>query len=166
MDWGSVPEWLSLLAIVGGVVAFLIGRRDASRSQASRVFLIVLSFTTSTDARSATTKVEVANLSDAPVFDVNVLQFGWGGRRRTWRLRTTDQWTTGDRVRPGRLFATIPPNTRGLTQNMAGLPPPPLAGQVTPPFVMVFRDGNGRRWVRWHDGRLNRLSPGRTALPG
>ncbi len=158
MDWGSVPEWLSLLAIVGGVIAFWIGRRDAARQLASRIFLIVLSFTISSDESKRTTKIEVANLTETPIFDVNVLQFSWGHRRRSWRFRSSDQWCTGNRLRPGRLFATIAPNTRGVTQTMQGLGPSPDATQVTPPFVLVFRDGNGRRWVRWQDGRLSRIS--------
>ena len=33
----------------------------------------------------------------------------------------------------------------------------PAPEMPTAQLVLTFRDGNGRNWVRWHDGRLNRI---------
>jgi hypothetical protein len=38
---------------------------------------------------------------------------------------------------------------------VSGLEP----GREGPPLTVGFRDGHGRRWVRWSDGKLTRLYP-------
>jgi hypothetical protein len=65
---------------------------------------------------------------------------------------------TGPYMPGGGVFPTIFPKESTDVHDVAGLREWGPAGEL-PPIMLVFRDGLGRRWVRWHDGKLTRLAP-------
>jgi hypothetical protein len=152
VDWGSVPAWLGELAGIAVVIAFLAGRLDARRELAAQVLATHVSTQLTTTAESSIT-VQVANYSPAPIFNVGVATYDWGRRRWDWRLRHRRKWWTGARF-AGRVVVTIPPELHGP---VCDLPAPRTPGKLgeLPPVIVTFTDGNGHRWVRWPDGRLN-----------
>lgn len=109
------------------------------------------------DDRRPLTEFEIVNNSRLPVFDVGVSAWQWGRRRLTWRIRRYDRWMTRDLL-VSRVYPMIRPTSRTDADDLPGLPTPGPPG-VPPPVMLVFTDGHGRRWVRWHDGRLTKLYP-------
>lgn len=165
-DWGSVPAWLGLAGAAVAVLAYLAGRRDAARTHAAAVYAVITGSRQMPDASVTEdnrrfTKVVVHNDGDLPALDVSPSVWEWGRRRWTWRFRRHTDWWTGKRVQ-GIVYATIAPHSTGAEHEFLGigLPPRGQPDTVRPPVVLVFLDGNGRRWVRWPDGRLHRIWPG------
>jgi hypothetical protein len=108
---------------------------------------------------------EIHNDGPLPILGVDVSGWSWGSRRRvTWRLRPIDQLMTGKSA-PGGAFGNtdIAPWTRTSEQELPPQPRIVLAGEP-PPIMITFRDGRGRQWVRWPDGRLSRMSTSRHVL--
>jgi hypothetical protein len=170
IDWGSVPAWLALGGVVVAVAVFVAGRADATRKHAASVYVVITSFKAGTgdrylaDAPGAEapppfTKVVIQNDGDLPVVDANVSVWEWGHRRWDWWDRGMTDWWTGQRVR-GVDYATIAPHSEATEHEFpaVGLPATRRPGDTArPPVILIFRDGNGRRWVRWPDGRLSRV---------
>jgi hypothetical protein len=57
----------------------------------------------------------------------------------------------------GRGYWTVEPES-SLDIELSMVADPEVADDG-PPVMVGFRDGNGRRWVRWSDGKLTRLYP-------
>jgi hypothetical protein len=106
----------------------------------------------------AFTKYQIVNDGALPASSVGVSAWTWGRRRITWRFRRRDSWMTGSRLEGGAVFPTIVPRSRTEVHDLPGLwewgPP-----GDPPPIMLTFRDGLGRRWIRWPDGKLTRLTP-------
>lgn len=98
----------------------------------------------------------LVNDGPAPIRFVGVTLFRPGRRRWGWRLRPsrTSRWT-GEKV-SGRFFPIVWPETRIDGDNMEFVGRFQDWGLGFHPIVVEFTDGNGRRWVRWPDGRLSR----------
>jgi hypothetical protein len=154
-------DWVQWLALVGGLVAaaaFVVGRRDVSRADAARVYAIVSKYRYGLGKEPIFTTFKVVNDSAAPALQVGVSAWDWGRRRRAWRLRRHEQWMTGRRIH-GNVFSTIEPNSSTKEHDLPGLTSYAGQGGESPPIMLVFRDGQGRRWVRWPDGKLTTLYP-------
>ena len=166
-DWGSVPSWLGLAGVVVAAAAFVSGRFDAMRRPASMVFPIVTSYKYGSRDEDNHTTVRIENGSDMPAFECGISLYDWGRRRRAWRVRPHDNWMTGKRI-VGRVYPTLLAHSETGEDQLPGLANPmepdhtPTLRYVSPNVLLVFRDGNGRRWVRWPDGKLSRLRPSRS----
>jgi hypothetical protein len=160
-------DWVQWLALTGGLVAvasFVRDRREAQRVDAGSIYVIVTSYNTGMPGATYPifTKYEVHNTGPLPALSVSVS--GWPAtarRRLTWRLRPIDQWMTGTRA-PGGVFPTITPGGVTAEHDLQPLTSSTIGG-MAPPIMLTFRDGRGRSWVRWPDGRLNRLTLSRSA---
>jgi hypothetical protein len=160
-------DWVGWLALVGGFVAlvtFSMGRRDLARADAACVYVLVTKFRagTPTEKHPIFTTYQIFNPSRLPLLGVSPSAWTWGRRRVTWRFRRYERWMTGQRL-VGRAYATIAPNGSTHEHDLPGLETVGGAG-ATPPVMLIFRDGHGRRWVRWPDGKLCRLYPSRYFL--
>jgi hypothetical protein len=162
-DWGSVPQWLALGGVLLAVASYIAGRWDVVRDNAAKVYVIITAFQIGTgraDGPGAWTKARIHNGSALPIYDAALSAWEWGARRSTWRLRKHSAWMTGEQV-TGCVFPTISPGGDSDEEELFGLHHPsredPKPESIRPPLMLVFRDGNGRRWVRWPDGRLNRV---------
>lgn len=154
---------LKFLAISGALVAvaaFVAGRRDLARSDASRVYVIVTAFRYGEPSVDSPlfTNVRIVNDGPLPIFSVGLSTWDWGHRRTTWRLRRHRRWMTGRRL-TGQLYPTVLPESQTDEATFDGVPGYPNESGQSPYVLLVFRDGLGREWVRWHDGRLSRLYP-------
>jgi hypothetical protein len=160
-DWGDVPLWLALVIALVAAVAFVDGRLDGRRAMASRVYVVVATdFTASSDVLGGAeghVSVRPTNYGESPAFGVAVALHDWGHRRRYWRFRTRDQWWTGSPVAGGtRIYSMVEPESSGEIVELppaAGVPP-----RRVPQVILTFRDGSGRRWVRWPNGTLQSAS--------
>lgn len=156
VEWGTVPDWLSMVGTVG---AFAIGgallsreiqrnralERDREREQASRVIvqvdqpqvhdLVGVSFAPPLGVQTAV----VANHSDLPIYGCIVV---FVDRRTGQRLATRD-------------LNVIAPH--GIGRHL----PPQELWSNDPDHVIVadavFYDSAGRRWYRRFNGALRRL---------
>lgn len=158
-DWGTVPAWLALAGGAAALVSYRTSRRDLKRAPAAGVYVVVTSFHVSAPhEREDHTAYKVSNTGTLPIYDVCVSVWEFGKRRRTWRFRKANDWMIGARIE-GRTHICIEPGSEAAGDDMS--PPKLHAGVLkkfeAPPVMVVFRDGNGRRWVRWPDGRLNRV---------
>jgi hypothetical protein len=163
-DWGSVPTWFGLVAAVVAGIAYVTGRRDSRRALASSVYVMVVSGTYQVDLKLWPPRVvaefQLVNDSSGPIFDCHVMLSQYGARRRHfWRLRLHEGRLTTPRIMTRSLTAVWP---KGKSTRID------LGGPITQvpaadirewwAITLAFRDANGRRWIRWPDGRL---SPGR-----
>jgi hypothetical protein len=156
VQWGTVPDWLSMVGTVGAfaVVGALLWRetqrdraveRDRERGQASRVIvqvdqpqvhdLVGVSFAPPQGVQTAV----VANHSDLPIYGCVVV---FVDRRTGRRLATRD-------------LNVIAPH--GIGRHL----PPQELWSNDPGHVIVadaiFYDSAGRRWHRRFNGALRRL---------
>jgi len=156
MDW---VQWLALAGGLTAVAAFVQERRDRIRADAADVYVVVTEYRCASpeDEERSFTRFQVFNRAARPIFRVGVAAWDWGRRRITWRLRRHENWMTGRRI-VGRVFSTIAPSTETSEAKLPGLLPDGDPGE-SPPIMLVFRDGHGRRWVRWPDGRLMKAYP-------
>jgi hypothetical protein len=145
----------TFIALVLAAVAVLTygskvneGRRDLAR------FVHTLEARVSEDHRIL--DAVLANDGPAPIRFVGVTLFRPGRRRWWWRVRRgRTGWWTGDKV-SRRFFPIVWPETRIDDENMQFVGRFDGSGLGFHPIVVEFTDGNGRRWVRWPDGRLSR----------
>jgi hypothetical protein len=157
-DWGDAGVWLALIIAVVVAVAFVAGRLDDRRALASRVY-VVLSHPSDKPAGAADRHVSVrpTNYGEAPVFGLAVALHAVGHRRRSWRFQHREHWWTGALLPEGvRNYPMIEPDSSGETVELpvpADVPP-----TRDPPAIVTFRDSNGRRWVRWPNGKLQSAS--------
>ena len=66
---------------------------------------------------------------------------------------------TGDRIE-GRVHVNIEPGGTAVGTDMTApqYPKPKHSkSSGSPPVMLIFRDGFGREWVRWPNGKLNRV---------
>jgi len=162
-DWATVvPAWLALGGAFAALLAYLGGRTDARRRHAAAVFVVVTSFRDGTKPHDPLgyTRYCIHNNGDLPLTDVRVSMWKGDRRKQLWRFQTPDGWLFGGRVKE-KVFPTIfPPNEADAEEHDFGMPPlgwESNSNGTNPPLTLVFCDGNGRRWVRWPDGRLSRL---------
>ena len=103
------------------------------------------------------TRYQIFNKGVLPALAVRVAAWDWGRRRVTWRLRRYENWMTGRRI-VGRVINTLEPDS---CTDVDDFPAPVRRGPVEelPPIMLIFRDGSGREWVRWPDGKITRLTP-------
>ena len=71
------------------------------------------------------------------------------------------QWMTGRRI-AGNVYSTLLAHSASKESELPGVGLPVSNKklgdtQVMPVLLLAFRDGNGRRWIRWPDGKLSRL---------
>jgi hypothetical protein len=156
VDW---VQWLGLAGGLAALATFVWGRRDASRSDAAAVYVVVTTFQPAPlpPGEAVFTRYQIVNDGDLPVLIVAVEAWDWGRRRITWRLRREEHWMTGRRIIE-RVYNTVTPHTstdEDQVPGLAGIGPP----GVNPPILLRFCDGHGRRWVRWPDGKLARDAP-------
>jgi hypothetical protein len=156
-DWGNVPAWIALVGGLSALVSYATARVDARRVVASGLYVVPTRYKygdpPSDENRS---DHKIANAGSLPVYDVGVSVWEFGRRRWFWRFRLATDWMSGKRLE-GRVFPAIEP---GGTVDVEDMTPPQRPTEPTdsrrPPILLIFRDGNGRKWVRWPDGRLNR----------
>ncbi len=160
-DWGSVPAWVGLAFGSTALAAYVSARRDARRAPGAAVYLVHQGFKVSSPPSDDDfTAYKVVNTGSLPVYDVGVSVWEYGRRRWFWRIRRFTRWMTSDQI-TGRVHVAIEPGGQGEGGDM----PAPrhrseakrVGDSTAPPVLVVFRDGNGRQWVRWPDGRLNRV---------
>jgi hypothetical protein len=167
IDWSW--EWLSwarvggTLALAGGLAAaatFVASRLDQARAEAARLYVKVPMHLAGPagPGESAFTRYVIVNDGALPASTVGVSAWSWGRRRTLWRFRRRAKWMTGPRVEGGAVFPTIFPGESTDVHDLPGLWEWGPAGAL-PPIMLVFRDGLGRRWVRWPDGKLTRFAP-------
>jgi hypothetical protein len=160
-DWGSVPAWIALIGGFIAAAAFWTGRRDRTKADAARVYAVVTSFRGGGRSDENFTNTRIYNDGARPIFDVGLSVWEWGRRRWTWRVRRHEHCMTGNRIE-GAVYSGVLPGTNTTEAELRGLVTYSRYGlEVAPPILLIFRDGNGRRWIRWPDGRLSRLRPSR-----
>jgi hypothetical protein len=163
-DWGDAGPWLVLILALVVAVAIVAGRLDDRSSLASHVYVVVSKSTASDDRpgeAAGHVSVRPANYGEAPIFGLAIALHSFGHRRRSWRFQQRDQWWTGAPVPGGvRTYPMIEPDSSGQTVELPvpeepseGLPP-----RRDPQVILTFRDSNGRRWVRWPNGKLQSAS--------
>lgn len=151
-------QWLALSGGLVAVVTFVADRRERTRAEAAGVYVIVTRFLPVTRHAGGYTFYEIVNDGQLPALRVSVSGWTWGARRRfAWRLRPIGSWMTGRRI-PAGVFPQVLPQSRTDEHDMMPLSAEGDVPGERPPIMLVFRDGYGRSWVRWPDGRLNRLS--------
>jgi hypothetical protein len=163
MPSGEGIDWVQWLALAGGlsaVAAFMANRRDAARSDAAGVYVQVTLFQGApAPGGSATfTRYKIVNNGQLPASSVGIQALDWGRRRLLWRLRRRKNWWTGDWLAGGAVYPIISPNSETDENELAGPAKWGPTGE-THPLMLKFRDGQGREWVRWPDGKLTRLAP-------
>ncbi len=158
----DVPEWIGVGGVLIAALAYWSGRLDARRSLASAVHAVAERFEVGGDRPEI--DVKVYNGSDRPVFDVLVCVWSWPGRRRWWwRAVTYGRWLSGARQQEMGTHAIREHGASDLME-FRRFPAECIHDRgrtFRPPILVVFTDGNGRRWVRWPDGRLSRFHPSR-----
>lgn len=158
IDFGNVPAWLALVGGATGLWTYLSGRHTAKMSHAARVYAVITDPASGelVEASLPPAVVKLRNSGELPIYDARVSLWTPGGRRAHWRF-CRHRWWTGTLVKSCHYRAIEPgqevTNSDVLVVNgQLGASPP-----SSPALFVTFRDGNGRRWVRWPDGRLNSL---------
>jgi hypothetical protein len=156
MDW---VQWLGLGGALAAVATFWSNRRDAARSDAASVYVQVTLFQSAPAPEDSWvfTRFQIVNDSRFPASSVGVDAWDWGRRRFMWRFLLHRGWWTGHRI-TGAVYPTITPSHATAEHDFPGPEKSGPAGEV-PPIMLRFRDGHGREWVRWPDGKLTRLAP-------
>ena len=154
--------WLALAGGLVAVAAFVVSLHESAKRHASAIFVVATHTPHGDPPRPGEfTRFVFHNDSDLPALDVTVSAWAFGRRRRLWRLCRPDKWLGSKRLGSWH-YPTVPPHTSTKEEQ---LKPPPVTpkrgGSTRPPLVITFRDGTGRRWVRWPDGRLQRRVPHR-----
>jgi len=142
---------------LAAAAAFIAGRLDRARSEAAGLYVMVTSSLSGPTDEPVFTRFQIFNKSALPAMSVGVEAWDWGRRRVFWRVRRHRNWMTG-RFIVGRVYNTIAPESETEEELLPGLHGWGPPGEA-PPVLLVFRDGLGRQWVRWPDGKLTRLVP-------
>jgi hypothetical protein len=167
-DW---PAWIALAGVAAAILTYWQSRRDTKRSVAARVYLAVTAFAYSDADGTPATAFTLTNGSELPIYDAHVSLSQSGTRRWCWRwFKKRDDWWTGAWLQSVIWFALLPGHTASHTS--PAIDHPPAGSTVVPPLITTFRDANGRQWVRWPNGRLNRkwkmnkMTSGHTPISG
>lgn len=161
LSWDRAAQVVAILAGLVAVATFALNRRDRTRAAAASVFPIVERFKTlpllGGVEGDEMTVVRIANASQLPVYGTRVMLFDWGSRKWLWKFKLTESVWTTDRV-DGAMIQTIRPLSESDEVELKPVTFPSEEFLEYPPQVVIwFRDGFGRRWVRWPHGRLSRL---------
>lgn len=157
-DWGTVPSWLALAGGSTALLTYLSARRDTRRAAAAGVYIVVSKFRFSVPpAEGDFTEYKLVNGGLLPIYDASVSVWEFGTERRTWRFRRECDWMTGARI-GGRVHTAIEPGGSATGEDMpAPEYPETHSTPISPPILLIYRDGNGRQWVRWPTGKLSRV---------
>jgi hypothetical protein len=159
VEWGTVPQWLTLGTLLLALGAFVVERWDKTRAPACGVYAVVDHPDADVGSDPVPTEVKVWNNGDFPVFEVFLSVWDRGKRRMTWRFRRHEHWLTGTRLQLCTIRHVSPKASADadVTCELGAKP------RDKAPIVISFRDGNGRCWVRWPDGQLTHRAPSRRA---
>jgi hypothetical protein len=161
VEWGTVPEWVTLGTLLLALGAFVVERWDKTRAPAGGVYAMVDHPNADVGPDAVSTKVQVRNNGDFPVFDVFLSVWDGGKRQMTWRIRRHEHWLKGTRLQLSTI-RHVSPKASAYVDVMCELRAKPSdEPPITPTIVTKFRDGNGRCWVRWPDGQLTHRAPSR-----
>lgn len=158
---GSSITWVQIVGLASIVVAaatYLASQRDRRRIHAAAVYVVVDHFATYYHQPSEHTGEMVAHVhngGDLPIQEVSLLLHNFGRRRRLWRFRKESEAWTGEKV-GARVYHCVTPHDDGELAEFPAIESWPGTGFIAP-VVVWFTDGQGRRWVRWPDGRLSRV---------
>lgn len=174
LGWSGVLQVLALASGLAAAATFTFGRLDTRRGQASGVYIVHGDHDAwhmnMDDHEAAYVEIGLHNSSKLPILDVAVLSYQFGKRRWNWRSKPPEQWLGPwgkDRDDPllsgawlGSACApTIPAETTAGPYALRAAFTRPAGysdENLRPPIAVSFRDAAGRRWVRWHDGKLSR----------
>ncbi len=146
----TMSELVAVGALLVALSSFAFGRRDFGREHAANVYALSIEWRVG-DA-DAFTKVRIRN-GGPPRSSPSVSRCTTGVGVVICGGYEPTRWWSGTRF-VGRAFAIILPSSEG---ELAELPAPTTTrGADVPPVILTFTDGNGRRWIRWPDGRLSR----------
>lgn len=160
MDW---VQWLALTGGLAAAVSFVASRREMTSTEAASVYVDVTGFQPApAPGKPLLTRYKIVNNGRLPIFAVGISAWGWGRRRFLWRARRRQNWMTGKRI-VGHVYPSIRPSSVTEEEQLPGVEEegPP---DERPPVMLTFRDGFGRSWVRWPDGKLTRLAPSLSQL--
>ena len=182
IDLGNLPSWLALAAVATGVLTYVAKRREDARSLAAKVHVVCpLDIKSDVEPLSPgeggadgdlklTDRVvgRLINDSDAPIFDAEINVWGVGRRLWLWRARGRTGWMTGRATELTHVVTVVPPKQHvDFTSPIDLSYDPSLSKEEIrrifqesrrdPPVTLIFRDGRGKRWVRWPKGQLSRL---------
>jgi hypothetical protein len=134
-------------------------RFDAARAEAAAVYVMVTRWqpAPAPPDRPLLTWYRIFNKGSRPALAVRVAAWDWGRRRLTWRFRRYGNWMTGPRIM-GHVINVLTPDS-STCENTFPAPERPGPVEDPPPIMLMFRDGSGREWVRWPDGKLTRIKP-------
>ena len=159
IDLGDLPEWLGLLGGVAAVGSWWL-RRTADKVG---IYAIASRWSRSTSGADDFTSYKVVNGGQYPLRDVEVSVWSQGNRRRLWRALKPARWFSGERL-GGRWHHVVEPGQCVESNEGDELPAPRLDGPPAkdhltpaPDLLLTFYDGKGNRWVRWPNGKLNRI---------
>jgi hypothetical protein len=157
LEWGSVPQWLTLGGLVIGAATLVSNSRDRRRDQARHVFFVIDSFLWGqTELQNA--MVTIHNDSDTPVTDVVLTLVPLGRRQHFWRLRKPRYWWSGRPYASRSFHAMLPKSAAESAEFTGGVRTPGMSFAPPPSFLLRFTDSAGRRWCRWPSGELSQIS--------
>lgn len=169
VDLGDLPTWIGLGSAVAALITYASSRGDSRRTPASSVFVTCPE---GCGDKPDIRMITVHNASTFPITDVTISSWsitpkkanGW---RRIPRMDFSDDfskphrffwhffkwwnWLWGWKLQHGYWYNVGPSESKQVA-----LLVDTNERRLAPQLMLVFRDGSGRAWVRWPNGRLNR----------
>jgi hypothetical protein len=169
VDLGDLPTWIGLGSAVVALITYVSSRRDSKRTPASSVFV------TCPDGRGHDPDIRtitVNNTSTLPITDVTISSWSSTPKRAGpwWRIPRLDfsddlskphrffwhffqwwNWLWGWKLQHWYWYSVGPSESRQVDLLVET-----TARRLAPQLMLTFKDGSGRAWVRWPNGRLNR----------
>ena len=169
VDLGDLPTWIGLGGAVAALTTYASSRRDSKRTPASSVFVTcpdgqenepdIRTITVHNASALPVTDVVISSWSSTPKkegrpWDILRLDFGDDfskPHRFFWHFFRWWNWLWGWKLQHWYWYSVGPGECRQV-----GLLVETTARRLAPQLMLTFRDGSGRAWVRWPDGRLSR----------
>jgi hypothetical protein len=167
---GDLPTWIGLGSAVAALFTYISSRRDSKRTPASSVFV------TCSDGRGDDPDIRtitVHNGSAFPITDVTISSWSsapnqkgkwWWNllrmdvsddfskpHRFLWHILKWWNWIWGWKLQHWYWYSVGPGESRQVNLLVET-----SAKRLAPQLMLMFRDGSGRAWVRWPNGRLSR----------